>query len=142
MINFKHNLNRILSLSVASLFLIVLTTSFFVSIQSLSNESSLSEGHNIFLVSHLDYYHNLNQHEDSEDTKDMDHHSHTHKHSENGEEHSHEHLNSVAFPNLLLSRSDILKMHSSDLKNTITNSYNPIMSDSSVLKVLRPPIFS
>lgn len=142
MINLNTTLKRFLCFCITSLFLVILTLSFFVSIQSITNESSLTEAHSLFLVSHLDYYHNLNQHDDSEDTKDLDHHSHTHKHSENGEEHSHEHLNTIVISDFVIFQSFILITHTSDLKSRITNSYNPIISDPFVLKILRPPILA
>lgn len=142
MIKLKKILNLFLSLTITSLFLVILIMSFFVSPQSLSNESSLSEAHSLFLVSHLDYYHSLNQHEASEDSTDMDHHEHKHRHSENGEEHSHEHLSTVAFSDFSINQGSILKIHSIYYNDKVISTYNPIISDPAILKILRPPIFT
>lgn len=48
MINLNTTLKSFLCFCITSLFLIVLTLSFFVSIQSITNESSLTEAHSLF----------------------------------------------------------------------------------------------
>ena len=128
---------------ISCLMIVVMSFSFFISVKYFSGDPATLESHNIFLASHLNYHDRDEHHKelDSEDEESISH-SHTHRHSEGEEEHTHKHVNVVTFSEGILFETGSLQILSLEILQTTPKAYNGLFSDSFILEILRPPIYS